>query len=80
MEADSMNNAAATAYRNAAGGSDHDKAPYRRLAARREQRLASQTNTGMIMLEPEPVPDPTWDPVTHASWESFPASDAPGWR
>jgi hypothetical protein len=31
---------------------------------------------------PEPVPaaNPAEDPVTYASWESFPASDAPAWR
>jgi hypothetical protein len=28
----------------------------------------------------DPVPDPAWDRVTLASWESIPASDAPGWR
>jgi hypothetical protein len=68
-----------TGYRNAASSSG-DEAPHNRLLPGREERLASQANGGSTAMEPDPVPDPTWDSVMQASWESFPASDAPGWR
>jgi hypothetical protein len=41
---------------------------------------ARQPAAGVGAGPTDPVPDPDWDRVTLASWASFPASEAPGWR
>jgi hypothetical protein len=74
-----MESATATGSSNAAGTSG-DEASHNRLIASLEEQVASKANFGVTAMEPVPVPDPTWDRVTQASWESFPSSDAPGWR
>jgi hypothetical protein len=42
-----------------------------------EQERADQRET--TKNDPIPAPDVADDPVTLASWESFPASDPPAW-
>ena len=74
-----MESGTTTGYRNATGTSGDGAAQSRRIASL-EEHLAGQTDVGVITMDPDPVPDPTWDKVTQASWESVPASDAPGWR
>lgn len=74
-----MANETATGYRNAAGTAG-DEAPHGRLIGSLAEQLTSRTSCRLTPMEPDPLPDPTWDPVMQASWESFPASDAPGWR
>jgi hypothetical protein len=68
-----------TGYRDA-GGTSADETAHPRLIASVEECPVSQTDVGFTPTEPDSLPDPTWDRVTQASWESFPASDAPGWR
>jgi hypothetical protein len=75
-----MNYATATRYRTAARTTDGAEESPCSLAAGVEERQACQTDRTVAAMQPGSTPDPTWDRVTHASWESFPASDAPGWR
>jgi hypothetical protein len=46
----------------------------------RHGRPANRAAGRAAAARADPRPDPTWDRVTQASWESLPASDAPGWR
>jgi hypothetical protein len=54
----------------------------KRAAGERGRRTITQTGSVEAEQTPpdNPPPDPREDPVAYASWESFPASDAPGWR
>ena len=73
-----MERATAVGYGNATGPSVDEAAP-NRLIDGLEGHPAGPAGVRVAPIEPDPVPDPTWDKVTQASWESFPASDAPGW-
>jgi uncharacterized protein YeaO (DUF488 family) len=45
-----------------------------------EDRLLNQADRDTRLGSESAPPDHDWDAVLQASWESFPASDAPGWR
>ena len=74
-----MNNTAAIGDRSTVARRGGDEPSHGRLTADREAYPAGAANL-VAAMDPDPVPDPTWDRVMQASWESFPASDAPGWR
>ena len=75
-----MNSTADVADRSIFGRTAGGEPSLDQPTAGREACPAGQTNLGLATIYPDPVPDPTWDCITQASWESFPASDAPGWR
>ena len=75
-----MNSTAVIADQSIVGRAAGDERSLGQPIAGREACPSGQTNLGVASIYPDPVPDPTWDRITQASWESFPASDAPGWR
>ena len=75
-----MYSTAVIADRSVAGSPAGDEHSRGQAIAGREACPADQPSLGVASICPDPVPDPTWDRITQASWESFPASDAPGWR
>src|SRR5689334_16145820 len=74
---DPARDAAAGGDRGAAGGAGGAVGPDGVVAGVRAGP-AARVPARAIRTAPGPGQDPNWDRVAQASWESFPASDAPG--